>query len=166
MIANARRAGPWADAVVEAAPETEVFHAQSLIVLPVVREAARRLGGRFVYDVADYHTEAARLARMPWIVREVVRRRERDWARDGSAFLAVSDPVADLVVRTLGRAPADHPLELPARLAPGAAGHHRVRPDPRGHRHRARAADRALPGRLLGRSRRGGAGRRGHASRA
>ena len=61
-----------------------------------------RLGGRFVYDVADYHTEAARLARMPWIVREVVRRRERDWARDGSAFLAVSDPVADLVVRRWG----------------------------------------------------------------
>jgi glycosyltransferase involved in cell wall biosynthesis len=102
MVANARRAGPWADAVVEAAPETDVFHAQSLIVLPVVREAARRLGGRFVYDVADYHTEAARLARMPWIVREVVRRRERDWAHDGAAFLAVSDPVADLVVRRWG----------------------------------------------------------------
>ena len=102
MIANARRAGPWAEVVVQAAPETEVFHAQSLIVLPVVREAARRLGGRFVYDVADYHTEAARLARMPWIVREVVRRRERDWARDGSGFLAVSDPVADLVVRRWG----------------------------------------------------------------
>jgi glycosyltransferase involved in cell wall biosynthesis len=102
MVANARRTGPWADAVVAAAPETEVFHAQSLIVLPVVRESAKRLGGRFVYDVADYHTEAARLARMPWIVREVVHRRERDWARDGSAFLAVSDPVADLVVRKWG----------------------------------------------------------------
>ena len=102
MVANARRAGPWAEAVVEAAPETEVFHAQSLIALPVVRQAARRLAGRFVYDVADYHTEAARLARMPWIVREVVRRREREWARDGAAFLAVSDPVADLVVRRWG----------------------------------------------------------------
>ena len=102
VVANARRAGPWADAVVAAAPETDVFHAQSLIVLPVVRDAARRLGGRFVYDVADYHTEAARLARMPWLVRELVRRRERDWARDASALLAVSDPVADLVVRRWG----------------------------------------------------------------
>ena len=102
IIANARRAGPWADVVVDEAPETDVFHAQSLIVLPVVRDAARRLGGRFVYDVADYHTEAARLARMPWVVRELVRRRERDWARDGSGFLAVSDPVADLVVRRWG----------------------------------------------------------------
>lgn len=102
VVANARRAGPWADAVVETAPETDVFHAQSLVVLPVVRSAARRLGGRFVYDVADYHSEAARLARMPWLVRELVRRRERDWARDASAFLAVSDPVADLVVRRWG----------------------------------------------------------------
>lgn len=102
MIANARRAGPWADVVVATAPETEVFHAQSLIVLPVVRAAAKRLRGRFVYDIADYHTEAARLARMPWLVRELVRRRERDWARDGAAFLAVSDPVADLVVRRWG----------------------------------------------------------------
>jgi glycosyltransferase involved in cell wall biosynthesis len=102
LVANARRAGPWSDAVVEEAPETDVFHAQSLIVLPVVRDAAGRLGGRFVYDVADYHTEAARLARMPWVIREVVRRRERDWARDGSGFLAVSDPVADLVVRRWG----------------------------------------------------------------
>lgn len=102
VIANARRAGPWADVVAATAPETDVFHAQSLIVLPVVRDVARRLDARFVYDVADYHTEAARLARMPWIVRELVRRRERHWARDGSAFLAVSDPVADLVVRRWG----------------------------------------------------------------
>ncbi|MFV2063230.1 MAG: glycosyltransferase [Chloroflexota bacterium] len=102
IIANARRAGPWADEVVRSAPETDVFHAQSLICLPVVRDAARRLDARFVYDVADYHTEAARLARMPWLVREMVRRRERDWARDGSGLLAVSEPVADLVVRRWG----------------------------------------------------------------
>jgi glycosyltransferase involved in cell wall biosynthesis len=99
IIANARRVGPWTELVLASAPETDVFHAQSLIVLPVVRAAARRLGGRFVYDVADYHTEAARLARMPWSIRELVRRRERRWARDASAYLAVSDPVADLIAR-------------------------------------------------------------------
>ncbi len=102
VVANARRVGPWADAVIAAAPETEVFHAKALIVLPVVRESARRLGGRFVYDVADYHTEAARLARMPGMVRELVRRRERTWARDAAGTLAVSDPVADLVQRRWG----------------------------------------------------------------
>jgi glycosyltransferase involved in cell wall biosynthesis len=99
IVANVRRAGPWTEAVLEAAPATDVFHAQSLICLPVVRAAARRVGGRFVYDVADYHSEAARLARMPWLVRELARRRERAWARDAAAFLAVSDPVAELVAR-------------------------------------------------------------------
>lgn len=102
IVANARRVGPWTDAVVAEAPETDVFHAQSLIVLPVVREAAKRLRGRFVYDIADYHTEAARLARMPWVVRELVRRRERRWARDASGFLAVSEPVAELIERRFG----------------------------------------------------------------
>jgi glycosyltransferase involved in cell wall biosynthesis len=99
LVANVRRAGPWTRAVLDAAPETDVFHAQSLIVLPVVRNAARQLGGRFVYDVADYHTEAARLARMPAPVRELFRQRERSWARDASGYLAVSEPVARLVER-------------------------------------------------------------------
>jgi glycosyltransferase involved in cell wall biosynthesis len=99
VVANARRVGPWREAVMAEAPDTDVFHAQSLIALPVVRDAARRVGGRFVYDVADYHTEAARLARMPWVIRELVRRRERRWAREAAGFLAVSDPVADLVQR-------------------------------------------------------------------
>jgi glycosyltransferase involved in cell wall biosynthesis len=99
IVANVRRVGPWTEAVMVEAPDTDVFHAQSLICLPVVRAAARRGGGRFVYDVADYHTEAARLARMPGFIRSLVRRRERAWARDASAFLAVSEPVADLVSR-------------------------------------------------------------------
>ncbi len=55
-----------------------------------------------MYDVADYHTEAARLARMPGIVRELVRRRERTWARDAAGTLAVSEPVADLVQQRWG----------------------------------------------------------------
>lgn len=99
ILANTRRVGPWTELVVQAAPKTDVFHCQSLVALPVARDAARRLNGRFVYDVADYHSEAERLARMPWVVREVVRRRERAWVRDAAGFLAVSDPVAELVAR-------------------------------------------------------------------
>jgi glycosyltransferase involved in cell wall biosynthesis len=107
IVANARRVGPWTDLVVAAAPDTDVFHCQSFVVLPVARASARRLGARFVYDVADYHSEAARLARMPWVVREMVRRRERAWVRDAAGFLAVSDRVADLIHRrwTLPRRP-------------------------------------------------------------
>jgi glycosyltransferase involved in cell wall biosynthesis len=99
LLASARRVGPWADLVVAAAPDTDVFHCQSFVVLPVARAAAARTGARFVYDVADYHSEAARLARMPWVFKELVRRRERRWVRDAAGFLAVSDPVADLIRR-------------------------------------------------------------------
>ena len=49
---------PWMDKVVATAPDTDVFHCQSFIVLPVARAAAQRVHGRFVYDVADlYKTE-------------------------------------------------------------------------------------------------------------
>ena len=65
IAAHARRVGPWSRAVAEATPDARVFHCKALIALPVVRAAARRTGGRFVYDIADIHTEAARLARMP-----------------------------------------------------------------------------------------------------
>ncbi|MBX3029954.1 MAG: glycosyltransferase [Chloroflexi bacterium] len=122
VVANARRVGPWADAVVAAAPETEVFHAKALIVLPVVREAARRLGGAFVYDVADYHTEAARLARMPGVVRELVRRRERDWARDAAGTLAVSEPIARLVQQRWGIAPPVILMNCPPAWHPETPG--------------------------------------------
>jgi glycosyltransferase involved in cell wall biosynthesis len=99
VAANLRRVKPWTGMVLRAAPGTDVFHCQSLVALPVAHEAARRSGARFVYDVADYHAGAERIARMPRVVRELVRRRERRLARDAAGFLAVSDPVADLVAR-------------------------------------------------------------------
>jgi glycosyltransferase involved in cell wall biosynthesis len=122
VLANARRVGPWADAVVAAAPETDVFHAKALITLPVVREAARRVSGRFVYDVADYHTEAARLARMPGFVRELVRRRERGWARDAAGTLAVSQPIADLVQERWGVSPPVILMNCPPAWHPETPG--------------------------------------------
>ncbi len=97
IVAIARRVGPWTDAIVSAVAETDVFHCQSFVALPVAHDAARRSGARFVYDVADYHSEAERVARMPRLVRAIVRRREQAWVRDAAGFLAVSDPVADLV---------------------------------------------------------------------
>jgi len=99
IAAHARRVGPWADAVVGAAPDADVFHAKALIALPVVHAAARRTRARFVYDVADIHTEAARLARMPGGFRALVRRREAAWMRAAAGLMAVSDAVAREVAR-------------------------------------------------------------------
>ncbi len=97
LAAHVRRVGPWSAAVTSAAPETDVFQTQALPALPVVRAAARRVGGRFVYDFADYQTEAARLASLPRLLRAIARRRELAWARQASGMFAASDPMADLV---------------------------------------------------------------------
>ncbi len=99
ILAHQRRVGPWCDALLAAVPDADVYHCKALVALPVVAEAARRTGARFAYDLADLHTEAARLARMPAIVRELVRRREASWVRRASLLTAVSAGVADEAAR-------------------------------------------------------------------
>jgi glycosyltransferase involved in cell wall biosynthesis len=99
IAAHVRRVEPWTRAVLAAAPGVDVYQAKALIALPVVRAAAARTGARFVYDIADIHTEAARLARMPAFVRATIRSRERGWLRDAAALIAASDGIADEAVR-------------------------------------------------------------------
>jgi glycosyltransferase involved in cell wall biosynthesis len=119
--AHARRVGPWSRAVTTAAPDSDVFHAKALIALPVIRAAARRSGGRFVYDIADIHTEAARLARMPRWFRALVRGRERRWMAEAAALTAVSDGVADEVVRRFRVPRPTVVLNCPPAWRPGEA---------------------------------------------
>ena len=119
IVAHARRVGPWTAAVLAAAPDADVFACKALIALPVVRSAARRAGGGFVYDIADIHTEAARLARMPAWFRAVVRGRERRWMREAAGLTAVSPGVADEVVRLFGVARPTVVLNSPPAWRPG-----------------------------------------------
>lgn len=124
IVSHVRRVGPWSRAVIDAVPDADIATCKALIALPVIREVARRVGGRFVYDIADIHTEAARLARMPRPFRALVRRRERRWMREAAALTAVSPDVADEIRRfgverpvvVLNCPPAWRPGEtLPAR---------------------------------------------------
>jgi glycosyltransferase involved in cell wall biosynthesis len=119
IAAHARRVGPWSAAVVDAVPAADVFACKALIALPVIRAAARRTGGRFVYDIADIHTEAARLARMPGWFRALVRGRERGWMREAAGLTAVSPDVADEVVRLFGVARPTVVLNCPPAWRPG-----------------------------------------------
>ncbi len=129
--AHARRVGPWSDAVLAVSPGADVYHCKALIALLVIRRCAAKGGGRFVYDIADIHTEAARLARMPGWFRALVRNRETGWMREASALTAVSDDVADEVVLRFGvRRPVitlNTPLAYrPAEVMPVRAGRLRV----------------------------------------
>lgn len=99
ILAYRRRVGPWALAAAAAAPEADVFSAKALVVLPVIRTAARRSGARFVYDIADLHIESGRLARLPGPVKSYLYRRERAWMGEAVALTTVTEPMADEVVR-------------------------------------------------------------------
>ncbi len=127
ILAHQRRVGPWRDAVVAAVPDADVYHCKALVALPVVAGAADRSRARFAYDLADLHTEAARLARMPGPVRSLVRRREAAWVRRAALLTAVSEGVAREAARrfhvrppvvVLNCPPAWHP-ENPAPPASG-----------------------------------------------
>ncbi|HYI23512.1 MAG TPA: hypothetical protein VEX62_12865, partial [Candidatus Limnocylindrales bacterium] len=104
--AHLRRIGPWADAIAAAAPDTDVFHTQSITALPAVQAAAGHLGARYVYDYADIQTDGARMARMPRPIRSLARGFESRWARGASARLAASSGLASIVERRTHIRPA------------------------------------------------------------
>ena len=102
ILATIRRGGAWAAAVAAAAPGAEVVEAKALIALPVARNVAQRTAGahgRFVYDVADLHTESARLVKLPEILRALVRRREGRLVRAAAGVLAATPAMAAEVAR-------------------------------------------------------------------
>ena len=99
ILAYRRRVGPWAFAAAAAAPDADVFSAKALVALPVVREAARRSGARFVYDIADLHIESGRLARLPSPLKAYMYGRERAWMAEAAALTTVTEAMADEIVR-------------------------------------------------------------------
>ena len=122
VLAYRRRVGPWAAAAVASAPAADVFSAKALVTLPVIREAARRTGARFVYDIADLHVESGRLVRLPGVVKSYLSRRERAWMAEATALTTVTEPMADEIVARFGVAATDRRHELPAPLATGRTG--------------------------------------------
>jgi glycosyltransferase involved in cell wall biosynthesis len=128
ILATVRRGGSWAAAVAAAAPQADVAHAKALVALPVARAAVRRTAGRrgrFVYDIADLHTESARLVKLPTVLRALVRRRERSLVRQAAGVLAATPAMAVEVARRfdvptpivlLNCPPAWHP-ETPGPIA-------------------------------------------------
>ncbi|MGZ8501329.1 MAG: glycosyltransferase [Candidatus Limnocylindrales bacterium] len=125
ILATVRRGGSWAAAVAAAAPDAEVVHAKALIALPVARAAVRRTAGRrgrFVYDVADLHTESARLVKLPAALRALVRWRERGWVRQAAGVLAATPSMAGEVARRFGIPPPIVLLNCPPAWHPETPG--------------------------------------------
>jgi glycosyltransferase involved in cell wall biosynthesis len=125
IIATVRRGSTWAAAVADAAPDAQVAHAKALIALPVARAAVRRTTGRrgrFVYDVADLHTESARLVKLPRVLRWIVQRRERALVREASGVLAATQALATEIARRFRIPPPIVLLNCPPAWHPEAPG--------------------------------------------
>ena len=102
ILAYRRRIGPWTEAVLSAAPGASVFAAKALVALPVAARAARRAGGRYVFDVADLHVESDRLARLPRPLKAYLHRREGALVRGAAALTASTPAMAAEVARRYG----------------------------------------------------------------
>ena len=125
ILATVRRGSEWAKAVAAMAPDAEIAHAKALIALPVARGAVRRTAGRrgrFVYDVADLHTESARLVKLPAVLRALVRRREGRLVREAAGVLAATTSMAGEVARRFRVAPPVVLLNSPPAWHPETPG--------------------------------------------
>ncbi len=109
ILAYRRRIRPWSEAVVAAAPDATIFAAKALVALPVAARAAKRTGGRYVYDIADLHVESGRLAHLPRAVKAYLRAREAALVRGAAALTAATPALAAEVARRYGVEP---PLAL------------------------------------------------------
>jgi glycogen(starch) synthase len=84
----------WSRRAASSAPPAAVYHAHDLTALPAGREAARRHGGRLIYDSHEIFLEAGTTARRPALLRALFAWLERHWARDADAVVTVNDALA------------------------------------------------------------------------
>lgn len=85
----------WARAAGRAAPPAEVYHGHDLTGLPAAVQAARRNGGRIVYDSHElFLASGSFLGRPRWAL-ERIDRQERRWAARATALVTVNAALAE-----------------------------------------------------------------------
>jgi glycosyltransferase involved in cell wall biosynthesis len=100
--------GWWATLERDLAP-AHLYHACGVLALPPALAARRRdqragRTSRVVYDVIDITLESNQVLRFPPLVRRLLGRRERRWARAADAHVAVNEPFAARAVARWGLA--------------------------------------------------------------
>lgn len=91
----------WAKSAAAAAPLADVYHGHDLTGLPAALGAARRNGGRVVYDSHDIYVEAGRAATRPAWVKRLLRWLERRWTRRIAALVSVNHAYGAVLSRRL-----------------------------------------------------------------
>jgi len=92
----------WARAAGRAAPAADVYHGHDLTGLPAAVEAARRHGGRVVYDSHElFLASGSFLGRPRWAISRIDRQ-ERRWAAAATALVTVNHALAERLGPRLG----------------------------------------------------------------
>lgn len=91
----------WCRAAVAHAPAADVHHAHDLEAVPAARAAARRDGGRYVYDSHEVFTEWGPHRAQPGWLRRGLGAWERRLAHGAAAVVTVNDAIADVLRRRL-----------------------------------------------------------------
>jgi glycosyltransferase involved in cell wall biosynthesis len=91
----------WADAAAAAAPPAEVYHGHDLTGLPAAVRAARRNGGKVVYDSHEIFLESGANVHRPAWVRRRFGRIERRWMAEAEALVTVNRSLAEELGRRL-----------------------------------------------------------------
>jgi len=87
----------WCQRAVAHAPVADVHHAHDLDALPAARAAARRDGGRSVYDSHEIFTEWGPHRAQPGWLRRGLAAWERRLARGAAAVVTVNEEIADVL---------------------------------------------------------------------
>lgn len=120
----------WGRNALALAPAADIHHANDMETLPVAIEAARRDGGRVVYDSHEIFLEWGEHLRQPAWLRAVVARWERRMAQQAAAVITVNDACAAELERRLRLQQVVTVHNCPSRWSP---------PDPPTNRLRAAA---------------------------
>ncbi len=100
-LGASRQVGRWAAAAVAAAPDARLWLCRSHEAAATAREAARRSGGRYVYDIAELPAAGDRKP-LPGVLRNALGPNEADIIRDAAALLASTPAMAEEVARRFG----------------------------------------------------------------
>ncbi len=85
----------WARAAGRAAPPADIYHGHDLTGLPAAVEAAKRQGGRVVYDSHElFLASGSFIGRPRWALRRIDRQ-ERRWSAGVAALVTVNDALAE-----------------------------------------------------------------------
>ena len=83
-------------------PGADLYHGTALMGLPVALRLASSASVPVVYDARDLYSDARSLARLPRIMRSLLRAREARWARQADAVVTVNPSLASILEDRLG----------------------------------------------------------------